>query len=528
MVLFHRHRAWRVYKELSKRPKGIENELLELKKAIYHKSGKEAYKEALRLQKKKKLTKTWIDHTREGVFALIFALVAATLIRTMWFELYEIPSGSMRPTYQEGDHLIASKISFGINVPLIPKHFFFEPKLLQNGQVVIFTVDNMAVHDPDTTYFLLFPGKRMLIKRLIGKPGDSLYFYGGKIYGVSEEGQTFTIESEHVPYINFEGRTSRDQGAVFFEQSGQTLAKIELPGRPFVYQEGNWVQGNYFAKAFGMNNYAMVKMVGNTLQIASFPSLSNPLHINGHLLLNPVIHTVEMKEIHKKRLFDSLSTSRFTLTKGRSGGLFLPGVPDGTYQMTQGLFEEIHYPSRAHALPTNHPLYNTAFLEGLFNSGIDFLNIYTKTSLPLFPQRFAYYENGDLKINGAVIYTSDDPVLKEFVQKQQREAYPFIDYKPLLTPEFIRKEGLKIPEKMYYVLGDNYTNSADSRDFGFLPEDNIRGTPSFIFWPPGKRFGPPAPPTGPWLTVPHAIMGVLVLIVCIASWRYYYRIPPHE
>ncbi len=523
MVLFHRNRAWRIYKELSKRPKGIEEGLTELKEAVYHKSGKEAYRLGLSLQKKKKLSKNWIDHTREGVIAILFALVAATLIRTMWFELYEIPSGSMRPTFQEGDHLVASKISFGINVPLMPKHFFFEPSLVQNDQVVIFTVDNMDVQDPDTTYFLLFPGKRMLIKRLIGRPGDSLYFSHGKIYGANKEGKTFTIESEHVPYINFEGRISTEDHSLFFEQSGQLLAKWAFPNAAFLYQDGHFVKGNYFGASWGLDNYAMVKMVGEELQIASFPSLKDPILLNNHPMLKPDVTTIALDKEHKKRLWQSLSTSRFTVKNGRAGGLQLPGIPDGTYQMTKGVFEEVLFASRTKELASTHPLYNEELLPVLFNGGIDLINVYSKTTLPFYPQRFAYYDQGNLKIAGTVVYTKEDPLLQAFVEKQYSKEHPFVDKNSSITADFIIKNGLHIPEKMYYVLGDNYTNSADSRDFGFLPEDNIRGTPSFLFWPPGSRFGPLS--QAPWISTPHAIMALIVLAVSLASWRYYYRIP---
>lgn len=523
MVLFHRNRAWRLYKELSKNPKGIEEPLEELKEAVYHKSGKEAYRLGLALQKKKKLSKNWIEHTKEGIIAILFALIAATIIRTMWFELYEIPSGSMRPTFQEGDHLVASKISFGINVPLIPEHFFFEPNLVQHDQVVIFTVDNMAVQDPDTTYFLLFPGKRMLIKRLIGLPGDHLYFTQGKIYGVNKEGEKFTIESEHVPYINFEGRISTKDHTLLFEQSGQLMAKWEFPNNSFIYKDGHFIKGDYFGASWGLDNYAMVKIMGDELQIASFPSLKDPLFLNNHPLLKPSFLTIPLHDLHKKRLWQLLSTSRFTVKNGRSGGLQLPGVPDGTYQMTKGVFEEVLFASRTKKLPSTHPLYNEELLPILFNGGIDFSNIYTKKALPFYPQRFAYYDQGNLKIDGTIIYTKEDPLLENFVKRQKSTEHPFIDKAFDPTSDFIIKNGLKIPDKMYYVLGDNYTNSADSRDFGFLPEDNIRGTPSFLFWPPGTRFGPLS--KAPWLSTPHAITALIVLALSLASWRYYYKIP---
>lgn len=43
-------------------------------------------------------------------------------------------------------------------------------------------------------------------------------------------------------------------------------------------------------------------------------------------------------------------------------------------------------------------------------------------------------------------------------------------------------EGFVVPNGMVYVVGDNRSNSYDSRSWGFLPEENIEGQPMFIYW----------------------------------------------
>jgi len=48
--------------------------------------------------------------------------------------------------------------------------------------------------------------------------------------------------------------------------------------------------------------------------------------------------------------------------------------------------------------------------------------------------------------------------------------------------------SLKVPDSRYYVLGDNSTNSFDSRFFGTLPAENIIGRVWFCYWPP-QRIG---------------------------------------
>jgi signal peptidase I len=531
----------------------LNSELLHLKETIYNGSAREAFREAkaLRSRLKKALPKNLLLSLTELIGALVFALIAATIIRTMWFELYEIPSGSMRPTFQEGDRLVASKTSFGLNIPLLPAHFFFEPSLVQNGQVVIFCVDNMAVHDPDTTYFLLFHGKRMLIKRLIGKPGDTLYFYGGKIWGYNEKGESLpSLGREHVPFITFEGRSHADKRGVSFEQSGETLAKLELSPwtgvKGSVFFDNKWVPETKdlsYGQFFGFDNYAFCKIVSDpvpVLQIAHFPYLTHPGPLslnNNNVLLQPFVSTIPLDTSHLQRLQKALSTARFQVINGKasvyprssSSIVLLPGVPDGIYQIIKGVAQKVTWWDQAIDLPHDHPLYNIQLLKTLFNSGLDMQSFYSRNDLPLYPQRFAYFDDGALKIMDSVIFEKDDPLLKAFIEKERANTDQ--NYKPFLDQgipdkERVMKFGLKVPEKMYYVLGDNYGMSADSRDFGFVPEDNLRGTPSFVFWPPGSRFGPPLFPAIPWVTFPHFVMFILVVIAGALWWRLCYRIPP--
>ncbi len=65
---------------------------------------------------KKKRKPVW----REWVDAALFAIVAATLIRTFLFEAYTIPTGSMEGTMLVNDYLFVSKLSFGPRIPMTP------------------------------------------------------------------------------------------------------------------------------------------------------------------------------------------------------------------------------------------------------------------------------------------------------------------------------------------------------------------------------------------------------------------------
>lgn len=85
--------------------------------------------------KKQSFIVEWVD-------ALIFAVVAATLIRMFFIEAYTIPTSSMEKSMLVGDYLFVSKMAYGPKVPNTPLSFPFahhtmpEPRLLshiQNG-----------------------------------------------------------------------------------------------------------------------------------------------------------------------------------------------------------------------------------------------------------------------------------------------------------------------------------------------------------------------------------------------------------
>ena len=79
-----------------------------------------------------------------------------------------------------------------------------------------------------------------------------------------------------------------------------------------------------------------------------------------------------------------------------------------------------------------------------------------------------------------------------------RNGSVYINGKPLIDPIFSQRyyynkgdfeeEGKKIvvPEKSYFVLGDNSASSKDSRYWGFVPENNILGKAILIYWPPQR------------------------------------------
>jgi signal peptidase I len=67
-------------------------------------------------QKKKSELKSWFD-------AILFAVIAATILRTFLIEAYTIPTSSMEKSMLVGDFLFVSKVTYGPRVPMTPIAF---------------------------------------------------------------------------------------------------------------------------------------------------------------------------------------------------------------------------------------------------------------------------------------------------------------------------------------------------------------------------------------------------------------------
>ena len=109
----------------------------------------------------------------ENIKTLIYALVIAIIIRSLFLQPFYIPSSSMEPNLLVGDRLFVTKYSYGYSKHSFPfspnlsqkRYLFSEPK---RGDIIVFKTPA----DNRTDY----------IKRLIGLPGDEIQFINGDLY----------------------------------------------------------------------------------------------------------------------------------------------------------------------------------------------------------------------------------------------------------------------------------------------------------------------------------------------------------
>lgn len=80
---------------------------------------------------------SWGSTIREYVEAFGTAILLALFIRTFIVQAFKIPSGSMLPTLQIGDHLLVNKLAYGLRIPFMEKRIFqvFQP---HHDDVIVF------------------------------------------------------------------------------------------------------------------------------------------------------------------------------------------------------------------------------------------------------------------------------------------------------------------------------------------------------------------------------------------------------
>ncbi|MEA1936364.1 MAG: signal peptidase I [Thermodesulfobacteriota bacterium] len=104
---------------------------------------------------------------KEYAEAIIIAILIALFIRTFVTQAFKIPSGSMKPTLQIGDHILVNKFIYGVKIPYIRKTIIpvVEPK---RGDIVVF------IYPLDRT--------KDFIKRVVGVSGDVIEIKNKKVF----------------------------------------------------------------------------------------------------------------------------------------------------------------------------------------------------------------------------------------------------------------------------------------------------------------------------------------------------------
>jgi len=139
---------------------------------------------------------------REYTEAILIAIVLALFIRSFVVQAFKIPSGSMLPTLQIGDHLLVNKFIYGVKMPM-------------SGTVLIPWKSPVR----DDIVVFRFPKDRSIdyIKRVVGVAGDTIELKNKQLY--------INGEAINNPHAHFTSNTLMKAGA----GPRDTMGPVKVP-----------------------------------------------------------------------------------------------------------------------------------------------------------------------------------------------------------------------------------------------------------------------------------------------------------
>jgi signal peptidase I len=381
-----------------------------------------------------------IRKTLELIDDIVFALVAVYLINIFIFQNYQIPSSSLEKSLLVGDYLYVSKLSYGPRVPNTPISF----PLVQNTLPIL-----------NVKSYLEWP--RWAYKRVKGlgdvERNDIVVFN-------FPAGDTVALKVQNPDYYTLVSEYGRD--AIW--DNKDTFGEIVY--RPVDRRE------NYVKRCIGLP--------GDTLQI-----IDNQVYIDGKAAKNPkdmqFNYFVEtdgtlLTEEHFRKL-DISKDDRNIVSDGMSNTRLLSAL--GFNPDDNGQFGPVyHFPMTSAALDKAKKMSCIKQIviepDNLYNSSyypVDLDNGWTRdnfgplwipkrgVTIELSPQNVALYKRCIVNYEGNTL--------------EEKDGKYYINGKPETTYTF--------KYNYYWMMGDNRHNSADSRSWGFVPEDHVVGKP-IVVW----------------------------------------------
>lgn len=368
-------------------------------------------KKATDPNKKKSKTREWAD-------AIIFAVIAATIIRVFFIEAYTIPTGSMERSLMIGDFLFVSKVNYGARIPMTPVAFPFAHHTM-----------------PVTGGKAYWEGVQWKYRRL---PGLSDIKRNDVVVFNFPEGDTVALEAQDQNYYNL----VRSMG------HAAVNSQFTVTSRPVDKRE------NYIKRCIGIGG-DVITMKNGIVSVNGKPEKLVPT--------GQITYAVKMKSSDVN--FDVFTDLGFDINSDISSL-----GQENTFQFvgTEEMMAEVKkldfvLSVKEDTAPAEYADISVFPQDKDRTWNVDNLGPITvpkkgwtvkldSVTMPMYERAIRIYEGNKLE-------KSADGWL---INGQKADTYTFkMDY--------------------YWMMGDNRHNSLDSRFFGFVPEDHVVGKALFIW-----------------------------------------------
>ena len=387
---------------------------------------------------------SWVD-------AIVFALLAVYLVNIYFFQNYQIPTSSLEKSLLVGDFLFVSKMSYGPRAPMTP----LTMPLTQHTMPV--TGTKSYIDWPQWDY-----------KRVKGlghvKHGDIVVFNyptGDTVMlnmqATDIYAEAYGIGNEHYASIlpRLDSLPRREQYEVF--------RGIYAWGRNYITEHPNIFGDITVRPVDRRENYVKrcVGLPGDTLQI-----IDRTIYINGQAQAQP--ENVQFNYYVKTAgmpipdaMFDELGVSMDDRVRLNVPGFaYLLPLTDAMVAQLKANTKLIKSITLEPEMGVSRALYPQNLVKQWDRNNYGPIWIprrgatieLTWDNLPVYERCITAYEGNTLDVRDDGFY----------INGQRTDTYTFgMDY--------------------YWMMGDNRHNSADSRYWGFVPEDHIVGKPLFVW-----------------------------------------------
>ena len=368
---------------------------------------------------------------REWLDAIVWAVVAALIIRTFMFEMYTIPSSSMEKSLLVGDYLVVSKLGYGPRVPNTPLSFPFVHHTLPWSKTAKSYIEN-----PQLPYKRL-PGSSKI------KRNDPIVFNFPAGDTVSE------VYQSNVTFYQLCRYFGRDKVLSDKQQFGNIIT------RPVDKRE------NYVKRLIGMP--------GDTLQI-----IDGIVYINGEIGEQPE----EMQHNYIVKITSSGINPKILEKYNITEGYRTANANEMIFNMTADVADEFRKLPFVISVERRIATPGTEVSNDIFPNDTTHFKWNSDNFGPIvIPQ-----EGTTVKINSDNIALYDR-VIRAYELNDMKIKDGKIFINDIETDEYTFKMDY------YWMMGDNRHNSQDSRFWGYVPIDHIVGKPVFVWLSIDKNTG---------------------------------------